>query len=113
MTAAILGSPVASGSDAVVRIHAITRAMVENDIKLSEDYDAAVARENYIVMQSLLQKDIFAVIMLPNVADKWEKLADDYASVSDSFAILARTKFHSFKILNGENVIETQHSGTT
>ena len=41
--------------------------------------------------------------------EKWEERADDYASVSDSFATLAGTKFHAFKILNGESVTMTQH----
>ena len=48
-------------------------------------------------------------MMFLDVAEKWEKFADDYTFVSDSFATLARTIFYSFQILNGESVIETQH----
>ena len=109
LRAAIIGAPAEAGSDEVIGIPAVTKAMVDLDIKMHEDFDAAAARANYVVMQTLSQKDISAVMMLQDVAEKWDKLADDYASVSDSFATLARTRFHSFKILNGESVTETQH----
>ena len=84
--------------------------MVENDIKANEDFDAAAARASYVIMQTLPQKNITAIMRLPGATEMWEKIANDYAAVSPSFATLARMTFHGFKMLNGENVIETIHS---
>lgn len=107
--AAVLGAPAEPGSDEVIGIPAVTRAMVDLDIKMKEDFDAAAARANYSLMQTLSQKDISAVMILHDVADKWEKLANDYAAVSSSQGTVARAKFNNFKIRDGESVIETQH----
>ena len=109
VTPAVTGAPAAPGRDAVTGAPAITRIMVENDIKANEDFDAAAARASYVIMQTLPQKTITAVMRLPGAAEMWEKLANDYAAVSPSFATLARTTFHGFRILNGESVIETIH----
>ena len=52
---------------------------------MNEDFDAAAAKANYVVMQIPLHKGIYAVMMLQDVAEKWEKFANKYVSVSDSF----------------------------
>ena len=66
----------------------------------------AAARASYVIMETLPQKNITAVMTLPSAAEMWEKLANGNAAVSPSFATLARTTFHGFKILNGESVIK-------
>lgn len=109
LRAVVIGAPAEPGSDEVIGIPAVTRAMVDLDTKMNEDYDAATARANYVVMQTLSQKDISAVMMLPDVAEKWEKLANDYAAVSSSQGTVARAKFNNFRIRDGESVIETLH----
>ena len=60
-------------------------------------------------MQTLSQKDISAVMMLPDATEKWDKLANDYSAVSSSQSTNAQSKFSNFKIRDGESVIETQH----
>ena len=97
MRAVVIGAPAEPGSDEVIGIPAVTRAMADLDIKMNEDYEAAAARANYVVMQTLSQKDISAVMMLPDVAEKWEKLANDYAAVSSSQGTVARAKFNNFR----------------
>ena len=52
MTAAVIAVPAAPGSDAVAGVPAITRAMVEHDIKVNEDYDASAARANTVILQT-------------------------------------------------------------
>lgn len=49
-------------------------------------------------------------MILPDAADKWDKLANDYAVVSSSQSTNARAKFNNFGIRDGEPVIETQHT---
>ena len=109
MTAAVIAVPAAPGSDAVVGVPAVTRAMVEHDIKVHEDYDASAARANTVILQTLQPKDIMAVMMMPSAAEKWEKIATDYAAVSASMATVARTRFQDFKMKDGESVIQTLH----
>ena len=109
VTAAVIGSPAAAGSDAVIGISAITRAMVDHDVKLIDDFNAAAARASYTLMQTLSQKDISAMMILPDVVDKWEKLENDYAAVFSSQGTNARAKFNNFKIYDGESATETQH----
>lgn len=60
-------------------------------------------------MQNLLERDNFAVMMLPDVANKWDKLANDYVAVSSSQGTVARTIFNNFRIRDGESVMETHH----
>ena len=109
MTAAVIAVPAAPGSDAVAGVPAITQAMVEHDIKVNEDYDASAARANTVILQTLQPKDIMAVMMMPSAAEKWEKIATDYAAVSASMATVARTRFQDFKMKDGESVIQTLH----
>ena len=109
VSAAVAGTPAIPGIDAVNAIPAITRAMVDHDVKLIEDFHAAAARASYTLMQTLSQKGISAVMMLPDAADEWDKLANDYAAVSSSQSTNARSKFNNFKNRDGEFVIETQH----
>ena len=108
-TAAVSGSPARAGSNAVATIPAITRAMVDHDVKAKEDFDAACARANYNLMNTLGQKDILAVMSMEDVADKWDKLANEYAAVSPSQLTNARSRFNNFSSRNGETIIETQH----
>ena len=62
-----------------ITIPAITRAIVDHDFKLIEDFNAAAAKASYTLMQTLSQKDISVVMILPGAADKWDKLANNYA----------------------------------
>lgn len=109
ITAAVIAVPAAPGSDAVIGVPAITRAMVDHDVKVNEDYDASVARANTVLLGTLQQKDITPLMLLPLAAEKWEKLATDYAAVSASMAAVARVRFISFRMRDGESVIQTLH----
>ena len=97
------------GSDVVAGIGALTRAMVDHDIKQNEDFKAAAARTNSVLLQTLRFKDIMAVMMLPIAAEKWEKLALDYAAMSTSMAANARSRFHDFRMRDGDTLVQTQH----
>ena len=44
-------------------------------------------------------------MMMPGEAEKWEKLATDYAAVLASMETVARTRFQDFKMKDGEIVI--------
>ena len=109
VTAGVIAVAATPGSDAVAGVAAITRAIMDHDLKLIDDYEAAAARANSILLQALQPKDIMAVIMFQNVADKWDKLAEDYASISASMATVARTRFQDFKMRDGESVVSTLH----
>ena len=50
---AVLATP---DSDATAGVPAITRSIVEPDIKVNEDYDVSAARANFVLMQTLLLK---------------------------------------------------------
>ena len=53
--------------------------MVDNDIKNIDDFDAAVAHANSVLLQTLDAKDIMATTMLqsPAADEACEKLCDD------------------------------------
>lgn len=107
--AAVAAVPAAPGSDAVASVTAITKAMRDHDLKMIGDYESAAAKANSVLYQSLQQKDVVAVMLLPSVADKWEKLAEDYAAISSSMATLARSSFQDFRMKDGDSVITTIH----
>ena len=54
VTTVVIGIPAGAGSNAVTAVSAITRAMVDHDIKVKEDFDAACARANYYLMNTLV-----------------------------------------------------------
>ena len=87
----------------------VTQVMADSELKKSEDFEAAVARANSVLLSTLEPKDIMATMMLPSPAAKWAKLASDYAAVSASMATVARTRFNDFKMLDGETVVQTLH----
>ena len=108
-SAPVTGAPAVPGSDAINAIPAITRALVDHVVNLIEDFHAAAARASYTQMQTLSQKDISAMMTLPDAMDKWDKIANDFATVSSSQSTSARSKYNNFRIRVGESVIETQH----
>ena len=76
--------------------------MVDRDIKRSEDFDAAIASANLVILQTLEPEDVMATMMLPSLAKKWAKLATDYTAVSASMAVIARSRFHDFRMRDGD-----------
>ena len=52
---------------------------------------------------------MMATMMLPSTTQKWTKLATDYAAVSASMASNARTRFHDFRMRDGDLVVQAQH----
>ena len=88
---------------------AITRAMVDQDKKRIEDFEGATARANSLLLQTLQPKDIMATIMLSSVAERWEKVATNYADVFPLKTLNARSNFYNFKMRGGDTVLQTQH----
>ena len=84
----------ALGINAVANAAVITQEMVNLDTLRLEDFDAAVARTNYVLLQTLEAKDVMATMMLPTPKDKWNKLSADYAAISASMASVVGIRFH-------------------
>ena len=54
----------------------VTQVMADSELKKSEDFEAAVARANSVLLSTLEPKDIMATMMLPSPAAKWAKLVE-------------------------------------
>ena len=83
--------------------------MVDHDIIRYEDFDAAIARANSVLLQTLEPKDVMTTMMLPSPAEKWTKLVTDYAAILASMAAIARSRFHDFRMRDDDSVVQTQH----
>ena len=97
----------AQGVLAVAGAAEVTQAIVDRETKISEDFDAAMARANSMILGALEQKDVMASMMLLTPAEKWAKLASDYAAVSEQMATVARTRFNDFRMREGDTVVQT------
>ena len=106
---AVAARAASPGMDAMAGIPEITQAMVDSDNKKIDDFDASVARANSVLLQTLEAKDIMATLLLKSPAEKWLKLATDYAAISVSMATNALSRFHDFKMRDGDSVLQTQH----
>ena len=87
----------------------VTQVIADRQTKLSEDFDASVARANSVLLSTLEPEDVMATTMLPSSAEKWDKLASDYAAVSAQMATVARSRFNDFRMRDGDTVVQTQH----
>ena len=67
------------------------------------------AHANSLLLQTLEPRDVMATLMMLSPAQKWNKLAADYAAVSAIQAASARSRFMSFKMREGDTVVQTQH----
>ena len=94
---------------AMAGVAEITQEQVDSDDKKLEDYSAAIARANFVILQHMDQKDIMSLWGLDSPFQKWEKLRADYALISVQMGTEARAHFFSFKMGNAESVIEIQH----
>jgi len=101
--------PASPGVDARAGSDAVTEEMAEADLKKVEDYDASIARADYVLMQTLEHKDILATMSLATPRLKWLKLEADYAAVSTAMAATATNRFNDFRIKSGDTVLETQY----
>ena len=106
---AVAARAASPGVDAMVGIPEITQAMVDSDNKKIDDFDASVARANSVLLQTMEAKDIMSTLLLKSPAEKWLKLAIDYAAISVSMATNALSRFHDFKMRDGDSVLQTQH----
>ena len=97
------------GVDAVAGATEVTQGMVDHDTKRFEDFDAAIARANSLLLGAIEPRDVMATLMMISPAQKWNKLAADYAAVSELQAGTARTRFTGFKMREGDTVVQTQH----
>ena len=109
ITAAIAAISASPGSDAVTGAPAITKAMVDLDIKEIANFKAAEAKANVTLLNSLREKDIISLILIPSASGKWEKLRDDYATLSPGMASNAWQRFTEFRMKDGDSVVETIH----
>ena len=106
---AVAARAAAPGVDAVAGVTEVTQGMVDHDTKRFEDFDAAIARANSLLLQTLEPRDVMATLMMLSPAQKWNKLVADYAAVSASQAATARARFMSFRMREGDTVVQTQH----
>ena len=86
----------------------VTQGMVDHDTKRFEDFNAAIARANSLLLQALEPRGVMANLMMLSPAQKWNKLAADYAAVSTLQAATVRARFMSFKMREGDTVVQTQ-----
>ena len=98
-----------NGIAAVEAIAEITQEHVDSDNRKIEDFEAAIAKANYILLQHIEQKDVGALYGYDSRAAKWQKLKADYAQISMQMATEARARFFSFKWGSSENTLELQH----
>lgn len=75
---------------AVASAPEITLKIVDYDVKKLEDFDAAIARANSVLLQTLEAKDVMATMMPMSPKEKWNELTADYAAVSASMAAIAK-----------------------
>lgn len=59
----------------------ITQEMVDQNVRKLGDFDAAMARANLVLLQTLKAKDVTASIMPLSPEEKWNKSATDYVAV--------------------------------
>ena len=91
---------------AMAGVAKITQEQVDADQKKIEDFEAASARANAVILSSMQQKDILALYGHDSPKQKWFKLKADYNLVSDQMATEARAKLFAFKMGGGETAIE-------
>ena len=87
----------------------VTQGMVNQDTKHFEDFDAAIARVNSLLLRTLDLHDVMATLMMLFLSQKWNKLATVYATVSTLQVATARARFINFKIREGDTVVLSQH----
>lgn len=71
------------GVDAVADAAEITQGMVYHDTKRYEDFDALIARANFVLPETLKARVVMATMMMLSLAQKWTKLANDYGLPSN------------------------------
>ena len=83
----------------------VAQAITDKEMKLSEDFNASMARANNVLLSMLEPKDVMATMMLPSPTEKWDKLSSDYAAVSARMATVARSRFNDFRMGDGDIVV--------
>ena len=91
------------GKARVAAVVEITQEQVDADQKKIEDFEAASARANAVILSSMQQKDILALYGHDSPKQKWFKLKAHYNLVSDQMATEARAKLFAFKMGGGRN----------
>ena len=86
-----------NGIAAVAAIAEITQEQADSDDRKIEDFEASIAKANYILLQHIEQKDVGALYGYDSLAAKWQKVQADYSQISMQMAIEARARFFSFK----------------
>ena len=93
----------------VVGVAEIIEEMVDQHVRKLEDFNAAIARANTVLLQTLEAKDVMATMMLLPPKEKWNELGADDAAVLASIAAIARPRFHDSRMRDGDTVVQTQH----
>ena len=70
MIVAVAARAAAPGIDVVAGVTEVTQGMVDHDTKRFEDFDAAIARENSLLLQTLEPRDVIATLMMLSPAQK-------------------------------------------
>ena len=71
------------GKAGVAAVAEITQEQVDADHKKIEDFEAASARANALILSSMQQQDILALYGHDSPKQTWFKLKADYNLVSD------------------------------
>lgn len=67
------------GIAAVAAIADITQEHVDSDTRKIEDYEAAIAKANYIILYHIQRSHVMSLQAFKNLSQKWQKLQADYA----------------------------------
>ena len=67
----------------------VTQAQVDASRVTFEQYSVNEAKANSMILLTLEQKDVMMILAFPSAAGKWNKLAADHVSITQSRAINA------------------------
>ena len=91
----------AVGADPILMIAAmagvakITQEQVDADDKKLKDYEASIARANFVILYHMEKKDMMSLWGLDSPSQKWNKLRADYALISVQMGTEVRAHFFS------------------
>ena len=82
----------------------MTQAQVDASRVTFEQYSVNEAKANSMILLTLEQKDVMTLLAFPGAAGKWNKLAADHVSITQSKAINAHQMFQPFAFIQGGKV---------
>ena len=93
---AAMGVAAEAGVAAVAATARVTQVQVDASRVLFDQYAMNEAKANTMILLTLEEGDVMALLAFPSAAGKWTKLAADHVSITISKGINANQKFQSF-----------------